>query len=167
MKDELILLPEDVAEIVAILDGTAYDRLEIKTSRFTLQIARSGAGWTQSWEHAATGPEATAVVAPPANLVKTSDKAGADAAEEKGIVAVRSPLPGTFYRAPRPGAPPFVEAGSSVHPDTVVGIIETMKLMNSVPAGISGEILEIVAENGAPVERGAVLMRVRAPMDQK
>src|SRR5271165_5195929 len=122
MKDEPILLPEDVAEIVAILDGTAYDHLEIKTSRFTLRVSRSGAGWTQSWEHAATGPEALAAVAASADPDKDSDTAVAGAAEEKGIVAVRSPLPGTFYRAPRPGDPPFVEVGSSVEPNTVVGI---------------------------------------------
>jgi acetyl-CoA carboxylase biotin carboxyl carrier protein len=162
MKDDPILLPEDVAEIIAILDGTAYDHLEIKTSRFTLRVARSGSGWTQSWEHAATGPEPQSVDTDSADLSKTTA-----VAEQKGIVAVRAPLPGTFYRAPRPGAPPFVEVGGSVHPNTVVGIIETMKVMNSVPAGIAGEIIAILAENGAPVELDGILMRVRVQMDER
>jgi acetyl-CoA carboxylase biotin carboxyl carrier protein len=158
--DDPILLPEDVAEIIAILDGTLYDRLDIKTSRFTLRVARAGSGWTQSWEHAASGPEAQSVDTGSADLNKTSA-----VAEETGTIAVRAPLPGTFYRAPRPGAPPFVEVGASVEPNTVVGIIETMKVMNSVPAGIAGEIVAIVAENGAPVELDATLMRVRAQAD--
>jgi acetyl-CoA carboxylase biotin carboxyl carrier protein len=158
--DDPILLPEDVAEIIAILDGTPYDRLDIKTSRFTLRVARAASGWTQSWEHAARGPAAQSVVTVSADLNKTTA-----VAEETGIVAVRAPLPGTFYRSPRPGAPPFVEVGASVEPNTVVGIIETMKVMNSVPAGIAGEIIAIIAENGAPVELDATLMRVRVQTD--
>jgi acetyl-CoA carboxylase biotin carboxyl carrier protein len=158
--DDPILLPEDVAEIIAILDGTKYDRLEVKTSRFTLRVSRAGSGWTQSWEHAASGPAAQ-----PVDTISTDLKKTTAVAEETGTVAVRAPLPGTFYRAPRPGAPPFVEVGASVEPNTVVGIIETMKVMNSVPAGIAGEIVAIVAEHGAPVELDATLIRVRVQTD--
>ena len=74
---------------------------------------------------------------------------------------MRAPLPGTFYRAPRPGAAPFVEVGSTVEPATVIGIIETMKLMNSVHAGASGVIEQICVGNAEPAERDAVLMRIR------
>jgi acetyl-CoA carboxylase biotin carboxyl carrier protein len=70
-------------------------------------------------------------------------------------------LPGTFYRSPRPGAPPFVEIGSHVEEKTVVGIIETMKLMNAVHAQTSGEIVEICFENAQFAERDAVLMRIK------
>jgi acetyl-CoA carboxylase biotin carboxyl carrier protein len=82
-------------------------------------------------------------------------------AEADGLVAVRTPLPGTFYRAPRPGAPPFVDVGSHVQPDTVVAIVETMKLMNSVSAGVTGTVAEILLANAEPAERDAVLMLVR------
>jgi acetyl-CoA carboxylase biotin carboxyl carrier protein len=75
--------------------------------------------------------------------------------------AVSAPLLGTFYRAPKPGAPPFVEIGSQVADDTIVGIIEVMKLMNTVRAGIRGEVVEILARDGALVEYGEALMRVR------
>jgi acetyl-CoA carboxylase biotin carboxyl carrier protein len=78
-----------------------------------------------------------------------------------GLVAVRAPLLGTFYRAPRPGAPPFVTVGSEVAPDTVVCIIETMKLMNSVTAGVGGTVAEILLDNAQFAPQGAVLMRVR------
>ncbi len=69
-------------------------------------------------------------------------------------------MPGTFYRAPRPGAVPFVEVGSQVSADTVVAIVETMKLMNSVPAGTRGRVAQILAANGEPVTQGAPLIRI-------
>ena len=77
------------------------------------------------------------------------------------LVAVRAPLPGTFYRAPRPGAAPFVEVGSRVDRDTVVGIVETMKLMNSVTAGVDGTVAEICLANAEFAANGATLLRIR------
>ncbi|HEV2253645.1 MAG TPA: biotin/lipoyl-containing protein [Streptosporangiaceae bacterium] len=92
---------------------------------------------------------------------------GADAghgagAVDESLVAVRAPLPGTFYRAPRPGAAPFVEVGSRVGADTVVGIVETMKLFNSVTAGAAGTVAEICLDNAGFADRGATLLRIRA-----
>ena len=78
------------------------------------------------------------------------------------LVAVRAPLPGTFYRAPRPGAAPFVEVGSRVGADTVIGIVETMKLMNSVPAGVAGVVAEFCVANAEFAAQGAALLRIRA-----
>jgi acetyl-CoA carboxylase biotin carboxyl carrier protein len=81
---------------------------------------------------------------------------------DESLVAVRAPLPGTFYRAPRPGAAPFVEVGSRVGADTVVGIVETMKLFNSVTAGAAGTVAEICLDNAEFADRGATLLRIRA-----
>jgi biotin carboxyl carrier protein len=86
--------------------------------------------------------------------------AAADEPDEADASAICAPLPGTFYRAPSPGAPSFVEIGSVVDADTVIGIIETMKLMNPVHAGASGTIAEIMAENGEMVGKHAALMRL-------
>lgn len=151
MSNDLPLSPDDVADIVAILDGSGYARLDVKTARFRLRVARAetGDGWTQDWDY--SDDAAPAAVA--------ADKA-AVAAIPDGMVGIAGPLPGTFYRAPQPGAPPFVEVGATVSPDTVVGIIETMKLMNPVHAGVSGTIATIIAENAATVESGAPLMHV-------
>ena len=77
-------------------------------------------------------------------------------------MVVRAPLPGTFYRAPRPGAAPFVEVGSHVGADTVIGIVETMKLMNSVPADVAGVVAEFCVANAELAAQGAVLLRIRA-----
>jgi len=95
----------------------------------------------------------------------TGGAAGAEGgAEDKDgeLVVVRAPLPGTFYRAPRPGAAPFVEVGSHVGADTVIGIVETMKLMNSVPAGVAGVVAEFCVANAELAAQGAVLLRIRA-----
>jgi acetyl-CoA carboxylase biotin carboxyl carrier protein len=150
MSADIPITSEDVAEIATILDKTAYDRLEITTGRFTLRVSRTGESWSQelSWRDAA----AAAAPAP---------EAGVAAVGPDGARAIRPPLPGVFYRAPQPGAPPFVEVGDRVAPDTVVGIIETMKLMTSVPAGCSGEVQAIVAQNGGAVDAESVLMWVR------
>ena len=77
-----------------------------------------------------------------------------------GLVTVPSPMLGTFYRAESPGAAPFVEVGSTVGPDTIVCIIEVMKMMNSVPAGIAGKVVEVCAGNGELVEYGEPLLHV-------
>jgi acetyl-CoA carboxylase biotin carboxyl carrier protein len=147
VNNDLPLSPEDVADIVAILDGSAYQTLDVKTARFRLRVARDGDGWTQEWDFSDDIPDA-------------AKSAVVEAVVEDDAGAIRAPLPGTFYRAPSPGAPAFVEVGSIVNADTVIGIIETMKLMNPVHAGASGTISEILAENGAMVGKYATLMRI-------
>lgn len=151
MSADLPLTPEDVADIVAVLDGGGYDRLDIRTPRFRLRLARAEGGWTQDWDYSEEAAPAAEAAAAPAASVELGE----------GLLAIRATLPGTFYRAPQPGAPPFVEAGATVGPDTTVAILETMKLMNPVHAGVAGVIEAVLAENAEAVEAGAVLMTVR------
>ncbi len=148
-KTDLPLTPEDVAEIAAILDGTAYDRIDVTTARFRLRVARDGQGFTQDWSFDEAAAPGAAMAAAPAVAPAIQADIGP---------CVRAPLPGTFYRAPAPGAPPFVEVGAVVTPDTVVGIIETMKLMNPVHAGIDGVISAILVDNATMIAKGAALM---------
>lgn len=75
-----------------------------------------------------------------------------------GSIVVRAPMVGTFYRSPAPGAPPFVEVGQAVDEHTTVCIIEVMKLMNSIPAGTSGRVQQVLVADGAPVDTGAPLI---------
>ena len=81
--------------------------------------------------------------------------------DDPNVHDVTSPLLGTFYRAPKPGAPPFVEVGAQVEEETVVAIIEVMKLMNTVRAGVRGTVTEILLGDGALAEYGETLLRVR------
>jgi acetyl-CoA carboxylase biotin carboxyl carrier protein len=83
------------------------------------------------------------------------------AAADPTVHEVTSPLLGTFYRAPKPGAPPFVEVGSAVEENTVIAIVEVMKLMNTVRAGVRGTVTEILVGDGALVEYEQVLLRIR------
>jgi acetyl-CoA carboxylase biotin carboxyl carrier protein len=155
MADEPLLSPEDVAEIIAVIDGTKYDSVDIQTKRVSVKLSRSGEGWTQDWKHASSLAEP---ITPVASAAVTKSSATPD---EPGVVSIRSALPGAFYRAPSPGAANFVEVGSHVNKDTIIGIIETMKVMSSIAAGISGDIVEIPVEDGVMVDKDGVLMRVR------
>jgi acetyl-CoA carboxylase biotin carboxyl carrier protein len=180
------LTNEDVADILALLDSLPYDALDLETPRFRLTLRRTPGGWTQSTQ-VLSAPERLATTAMshrgapdhgdvtlPSSRADggegggAADEAGVVAdeagvvADEAGVVAVRAPLPGTFYRAPRPGAAPFVEVGSRVGADTVIGIVETMKLMNSVPAGVAGTVAEFCMANAEFAAHGATLLRIRA-----
>ncbi|MBB3861254.1 acetyl-CoA carboxylase biotin carboxyl carrier protein [Novosphingobium hassiacum] len=147
MSDDLPLTAEDVAEIAAILEHSGFRELDLSTRRFRLRVAKGdGAqdGLTQEWQWAGASGEIAA------------DVAGVQA----DPAAICSPLPGTFYRSPQPGAPPFVNAGDTVGEETVIGIIETMKLMNPVHAGRSGTIAEIFITDGTLVTKGQALVRL-------
>ena len=159
------LTSEDVRDILQLLDGLPYRELTLETASFRLSLRRTADGaWAQSTE-VLTAPAGSAVPAEPAGPAGPARAMPAPTAAPEpaaeGLVDVRAPLLGTFYRAPRPGAPPFVTVGSEVEPDTVVCIIETMKLMNSVTAGAPGTVAEILLDNAQFAGQGTVLMRVR------
>jgi acetyl-CoA carboxylase biotin carboxyl carrier protein len=151
------LTNDDVADILAVLDSLPYDEFDLQTPRFRLTLRRApGGGWTESSQVLA---EPTAVTpAPNGSAVTAPTSQPGPAADVSGLAAVSAPLPGTFYRAPRPGAAPFVEVGDLVGEDTVVAIVETMKLMNSVHAGTRGRVAEICLANAETTAQGATLM---------
>ena len=153
------LTNDDVAEILALLDSLPYDELDLQTPRFRLTLRRGPGGWTEESQVLAdpvtVTPAANGSPVSPASPAAASD---AGDAERTGMVAVAAPLPGTFYRAPRPGAAPFVEVGDDVAEDTVVAIVETMKLMNSVHAGTRGRVAEICLDNAELAAQGVTLM---------
>lgn len=155
------LTNEDVEEIVRLLDASYFNELHIKTKTFDLRLRRAQSGWTQEMR-TLTAPQMAADIdnakIPPPDEAG-SGKPGAD--DLPGVVRVRAPMVGTFYRAPKPGAPPFVEIGSEVGEDTVVGIIETMKLMNPVSAGVAGTVVEICVSDGQLVEAQHTLMHLQ------
>jgi acetyl-CoA carboxylase biotin carboxyl carrier protein len=129
----MALSDDDVREILRIIDESDLDEIRVRTDGFSLHVVRGGAP--------APASEAPAPAA-------------------KDGLTIDAPMLGTFYRAPSPGAAPFVEVGARVEADTIVCIIEVMKMMNSVPAGIAGTIAEVHAENAQLVEYGQPLFRV-------
>jgi len=148
------LTARDIAEITRLLEDSSFDELQLEIDGLKIHLRRSGAPVTAAEPvraaAAAASPAPTATIAAPPAAV----------AVDPALVAVRAPLLGTFYRAPKPGAPPFVDVGASVEPDTIVGIIEVMKLMNTVRAGASGVVREIRARDGTLVEYGETLLSI-------
>ncbi len=156
------LTSDDVQDILNLLDSLPFGEMHLRTARFSLTLRRAADGqWTQQTQ-ILSGPDQEApAAAAPAGAAAPAAPPADRSQDRDGLRAVRAPLPGTFYRAPMPGAPPFVDAGSHVEPDTVVAIIETMKLMNSVSAGVSGTVTEILLADAQPAEQDAALMWIR------
>ncbi|WP_327743391.1 acetyl-CoA carboxylase biotin carboxyl carrier protein subunit [Streptomyces europaeiscabiei] len=151
------LTGEDVQDILRIIDGMEVDRLHLRTGRFELSLRRDDDGeWTQSTRTTAEPLLVDDREAPAAHGVAAPEQQTEQ--DREGLTEVRTPLPGAFYRSPKPGAAPFVELGDEVTETTVVGIVETMKLMNSVYAGAVGTVAEIALGDGGFAEQGAVLM---------
>ena len=144
----MTLTAKDVAQITRLLEESNFDELYLEMEGLKLSLRRGAGG--------------VAVPTTPSSTLTTAPAPGAarPAADDPNTVSVSAPLLGTFYRAPKPGAAPFVEVGSQVEADTIVGIIEVMKLMNTVRAGVRGKVVEIHCRDGALVEYGEVLMHV-------
>jgi acetyl-CoA carboxylase biotin carboxyl carrier protein len=142
----MALSDDDVREILRLIDDSELSELRIETEGLSLHVVRGGSAPAPEREHARFEPEEQAPAAA--------------SADGDGGVTIEAPMLGVFYRAPSPGAPPFVDVGSHVEADTIVCIIEVMKMMNSVPAGIAGTIAEIHVENAEAVEYGQALFRV-------
>jgi acetyl-CoA carboxylase biotin carboxyl carrier protein len=156
----MTLTARDIAEITRLLEDSSFDELELEIDGLKIHLRRgngsvAGEGFTGSAPRAPA--RAAAKTANP-----ESPSPAPLAPPDPGLTPVRAPLLGTFYRAPKPGAPPFVEVGASVEPDTVIGIIEVMKLMNAVRAGTRGVVREIRARDGTLVEYGETLLLVDA-----
>jgi acetyl-CoA carboxylase biotin carboxyl carrier protein len=163
---------EDVRAILQLLDASTFDELQIETDRFDLTLRRGDGAWTRESRSLGTPRElpgaaaaagaqrAAPIAAPAAAPVAESVAPGGAGAGSATLEVVRTPLPGTFYRSPKPGAAPFVDVGTRVERDTVVAIVETMKLMNAVYAGCAGRVAEICATDATLVEQQAVLMRI-------
>jgi acetyl-CoA carboxylase biotin carboxyl carrier protein len=174
-----MLTHEDVEDILRLLDATPVDEFELQTEHFRLTLRRTPGGhggWTQerhtravpdmlAAEASSASPASTASVAATAAATAATAAtaaAAATATAPAGELEIRAPLVGSFYRAPQPGAAPFVDVGTLVTPDTVVAIIETMKLMTSVYAGAAGRVVDICIADGGLVEQHQVLMRLAA-----
>ena len=138
------LSEDDIREILRLIDESDVEELRIETDELSLHVIREGAA---------------VPVAPPDTAADSAEKVEVRATGD--LHAISAPMLGTFYGAQAPGAPPFVEVGARVEEDTVVCVIEVMKMMNSVAAGVVGTIVEVCVENAELVEYGAVLFQVR------
>jgi len=152
------LTAADIAEIARLLDESHFTDLKLETGGLKLRIRRDGGNWAPRYEDEEEGAADALSPSPAPEPMPLGNEAGAARA---GEVDVPAPLLGNFYEAPRPGDPPFVKPGDKVTEETVIGIIEVMKLMNPIRAGVAGTVVAILAQNGAAIEEGDALIRVR------
>jgi acetyl-CoA carboxylase biotin carboxyl carrier protein len=164
----LALSDEDVSEILRIIDSSQLDELEIETPSFSLYVSRNpgpgpgpGPGRGRSRSSASPSPGPPQPLEAPPRPAQTAPPQGPPAAVPTAAsTEIEAPMLGTFYRTESPAHPPFVEVGDRVERDSVVCLIEVMKLMNHIQAGVSGTIVEILAQSGELVEFGQPLFRV-------
>jgi len=143
---------DDVQRLLQLLDASQFDELQLESDGVKLLLRRRGAG-----DAASPPAPMPAQRAPDAPQPAPADPPAAT----PGLVDVRAPMLGTWYAAPRPGAAPFVAVGQAIEADSAIGIIEVMKLMNSIAAGVAGIVVEILVRDGQFVEFDQPLLRVR------
>jgi acetyl-CoA carboxylase biotin carboxyl carrier protein len=147
----------DLKDIKAIIDLMRKNDLsvfEMEKDGFRLKLQKGAGEQTVFTQPAPAAPA-------PAPAAEASTSTAAPAPEKSALKDILSPMVGTFYRAGSPEAQPFVDVGKEVSEESVVCIIEAMKVMNEIKAETKGVIAEIVAENGKPVQFGQVLFRVK------
>jgi acetyl-CoA carboxylase biotin carboxyl carrier protein len=147
---------KEIRQIIDLMKRSDLTELEIEQEGLKLRICRGPSGQYIASPPAPTSQEMHAL--PPASGQQGSSGDGDD---EEGIVFIRSPMVGTFYRSAAPDVPPFGEINSKVSENTVICIIEAMKVMNEIQAEVKGTIIDILLENGQPVEYGQPLFKVK------
>lgn len=162
------LTHEDVHKILNIIDDAKHlEELDLTYGDFRLHIRRHGVG-NRPDPSCSSGPSPEAASAPaPAVAPSLQDSSPVERRPEpaaqpvpEGMIAIRAPMLGTFYRSPSPGEKPFVEVGQSVTAEDTVCLIEIMKLFNSIKAGVDGKVAAIRAENAALVDYDEVLLLI-------
>ena len=159
---------EELRELIALLRDNGLAELELENEGFRVRLRRDSGATASSYvadaqQHSLTAAPVAAAPAPPPASGPThpGTHASTEASQDQDLHIIPSPIVGTFYRSPSPAADPFVKIGSNVEPESVVCIIEAMKLMNEIQAEASGEVVKIYVENGQPVEYGQPLFGIK------
>lgn len=151
MSDKKPMDLQKVKELIELMKENDLVELEIADGDSKVHLKRPGAAMPVMHQV----PMAAAAAAP------TSASTASAPAKEEGILEITSPIVGTFYQAPSPDSDPYVQAGDRVNADSVVCIIEAMKVMNEIKSEVSGTIIQCCCKDGQAVEYGQVLFKVR------
>ena len=157
---------EELRELIELMRDNGLAELELEREEFRVRLRRDlvgQPGHPMEPPHAVPGPAPvpTPAAAQPSGPAHPGTQATTAASQDQDLHIIPSPIVGTFYRSPSPNAEPFVKIGSNVEQDTVVCIIEAMKLMNEIQAESSGEVVKVYVENGQPVEYGQPLFGIK------
>jgi acetyl-CoA carboxylase biotin carboxyl carrier protein len=144
---------KEIKEMINLMNENSLMELEIEKEGMRIRLKKTSSG-----VEGFSGP----IVVERQNLVDSSPKQVQEAPKEVNLksVEIKSPMVGTFYRAPSPESPAYVEVGQNVEPGQVICIIEAMKLMNEIKSEIKGKILEVLVDNAEPIEFGQPLFLI-------
>jgi acetyl-CoA carboxylase biotin carboxyl carrier protein len=151
---------QEIEELIRLVEESGINELEVSHGRKRIRISKSGSAVPQVF---AAAPPTAAAPQGSASASPDDGDAGQEQGEEKlasNLKQIKSPMVGTFYRAPAPGSEPFAEIGQTVAVGQTVCIVEAMKLMNEIEADVDGVIVSILVENGRPVEYGQPLFKI-------
>jgi len=161
---------DEIKELIQVFNDSGVAELEVQRGEDRLRLRRASvqqdflvapAPQTISAAAPAAAPQAPPLAHPPVAPAATATATAKAPEPDSGHVLVKSPIVGTYYEAPAPGAPAFVKVGDSVEPGQVLCIIESMKLMNEIESEVAGVIASKLCENGRPVEYGEALFAIR------
>lgn len=153
--------PQELRSLLEFLSGSDIQELKLEVDDFRLEVRRNLPPVVSMPAVLPPTVAAMPTLAQPPEQAPAAVPPPAAAARRSDLIEIRAPMVGTFYRAPSPSDPPFVEIGSRITPGQTICILEAMKLMNEIEADQGGELVEILVENGTPVEYDQVLMRLR------
>lgn len=155
----------EIREIADLIDKHGFTDFEFENKNIRVRLSKNPAPQIVQAVQPVNVPSSSSASAATVNTAPKSETASApvktEAAADDDLYKITSPIVGTFYRAPSPDKPAYVEVGASVTDSTVVCIVEAMKLMNEIQAEVSGEVVKIYVENGQPVEYGQPLFGIR------
>ena len=158
LKDDL----KDIKAIIEMMKKNSVSEFELEKQDFKIRLKRGPNGGTVNYEDAPVLTYVPPTVAVPAPGMTVPAPAGATTVPTASLeLDIKSPMIGTFYRAPSPESAAYIEVGAEVNPDTVVCIIEAMKVMNEIKAEAKGIITQVLVENAKPVEFGQPLFKLR------
>ena len=152
------LSEDDVLHILKLIDESQFDYFQLEVGDLKITVSKG-----EPIPIAAAAAPAAVTAPKPAHAAAPAAKPETPKATPipPGMAPITAPILGTFYVAPEPGAPPFVKVGETITEDTTVGLIEVMKVFNSVRSGVKGVVTELVVQNGQFVEHGQTLFLVK------
>ncbi len=154
---------KQIKQIIDLMKRSELTEFAVEEEGFKLKICRgtNGVPVVTSSAGLTAVPEAAAASAAAAAATLASSSHNGGEKEDSSIIYIKAPMVGTFYRAPSPESPPFVEVNAKVSENSVVCIIEAMKIMNEIQAEVKGTVVEILVENGQPVEYGQRMFKIK------
>ncbi len=155
----------ELQELANLVDEHGFTDFEFENENIRVRLSKNPVPQIiQAAQHYA--PSATSSSSAPAQTVSAptenkSETVAAETSADENLHTITSPIVGTFYRSPAPDKEPYVKEGSNVSPDTIVCIVEAMKLMNEIEAEVAGEVVKVYVESGQPVEYGQPLFGIK------